>query len=252
MKAFVKDRLTVRILKSREEMGKNAARDIAAEMRRLLAERDEINMIFAAAPSQNETLAALAIEEGIDWCRVNAFHMDEYVGLPGGAPQSFAAYLGEHLFDLVPLKSVHLIDPTEDADREAERYAALLEEYPVDITVLGIGENGHIAFNDPGVADFRDPLAVKKVPLDEVCRMQQVHDGCFPALADVPEYALTTTIPSLTRAGAMFCSVPASSKADAVFRTVTGPISEECPATILRTHPHAILYCDPDSGEKLL
>ena len=252
MKAFVKDRLTVRILRSRAEMGKAAARDVAAEMRRLLAQRAEISMIFAAAPSQNETLAALAAEEGIDWGRVNAFHMDEYVGLAPGAPQTFASYLKEHLFDLVPLKSVHLIDPSGDAEREAGRYAALLGQYPADITVLGIGENGHIAFNDPGVADFRDPLAVKKVPLDEVCRMQQVHDGCFPALSDVPEYALTLTVPSLTRAGAMFCSVPAPSKAEAVFRTVTGPISEECPATILRTHPHAVLYCDPDSGEKLL
>ncbi|MCR4905283.1 MAG: glucosamine-6-phosphate deaminase [Clostridiales bacterium] len=252
MKAFIKDRLTVRILKSRNEMGRAAACDIAAEMRRLLARKDEINMIFAAAPSQNETLAALAEEEGIDWSRINAFHMDEYVGLPHGAPQSFASYLTEHLFALVPLKSVNLIDPSQDAQKEAARYAALLDDHPVDITVLGIGENGHIAFNDPGVADFRDPVLVKRVPLDEVCRMQQVHDGCFPAIDDVPRFALTLTIPALTRAGAMFCSVPAPSKAEAVFRTVTGPISEECPATILRTHPHAVLYCDPDSGEKLL
>ncbi len=252
MKAFIKDRLTVRILNSRDEMGKAAARDIASEMRRLLARKDEINMIFAAAPSQNETLAALAEEEGIDWDRVNAFHMDEYVGLQHGAPQSFASYLTEHLFALVPLRSVNLIDPSQDAEEEAARYAALLEAHPADITVLGIGENGHIAFNDPGVADFHDPVLVKKVPLDRVCRMQQVHDGCFPALDDVPEYALTLTIPALTRAGAMFCSVPAATKAEAVFATVTGPIGESCPATILRTHPHAVLYCDPDSGEKLL
>ncbi|MBR4184203.1 MAG: 6-phosphogluconolactonase, partial [Clostridia bacterium] len=158
----------------------------------------------------------------------------------------------EHLFALVPLRSVNLIDPSQDAEEEAARYAALLEAHPADITVLGIGENGHIAFNDPGVADFHDPVLVKKVPLDQVCRMQQVHDGCFPALDDVPAYALTLTIPALTRAGAMFCSVPAPSKAEAVFATVTGPIGESCPATILRTHPHAVLYCDPDSGEKLL
>ena len=252
MKAFVKDRLTVRILKNREEMGRCAAREIAAEMRRLLTRKDEINMIFAAAPSQDETLAALTEEEGIDWGRVNAFHMDEYVGLPKGAPQSFAAYLTDHLFSRVPFRSVHLIDPSEDPDREAERYAALLSAFPVDITVLGIGENGHIAFNDPGVADFSDPFLVKKVPLDPVCRTQQVHDGCFPSLGDVPEYALTLTVPALTRAEAMFCSVPASTKAEAVYRTVTEPISEECPASILRTHPHAVLYCDPDSGEKLL
>ncbi len=246
-----KDALRVWVYEKRATMGEAAADDIAAEMRRLLAEKEEINMIFAAAPSQNETLAALAAEEGIDWQRVNAFHMDEYVGLAPGAPQSFGTYLKEHIFGLVPFGSIHLIDPSNDAEAEIERYSALLREHPVDITVLGIGENGHIAFNDPGVADFEDPALVKVVPLDEICRMQQVHDGCFPTLDDVPTHALTLTVPALTRAGAMFCSVPAATKAEAVRRTLTEEISEKCPATVMRRHPHAVMYCDRDSGQKL-
>ncbi len=246
-----KDALTVWVHETRAHMGASAAADIAEEMQRLLDERDEINMIFAAAPSQNETLAALAAEDGIDWGRVKAFHMDEYVGLAPGSPQSFGAYLNEHIFGLVPFKSVNLIDPSNDAEKEIARYSSLLEAHPVDITVLGIGENGHIAFNDPGVADFDDPALLKIVPLDEICRMQQVHDGCFPTLDAVPTHALTLTVPALTRAGAMFCSVPAATKADAVLRTLRGDISEECPATVMRRHPHAVMYCDRDSAGKL-
>ena len=251
MREFRKDLLRVRVYGSRAEMGQAAGRDIGGEMRRLLSEKEEISMIFAAAPSQNETLSALVREEGIDWSRVSAFHMDEYTGLPAGAPQSFGTYLREHIFSLVPLKAVYYIDASARTEEEIARYSALLREHPVDITVLGIGENGHIAFNDPGVADFSDPVLLKKVPLDDVCRMQQVHDGCFPSIADVPEYALTLTIPALTAAGAMFCSVPAATKAEAVLRTVTEEISEACPATVMRRHPNAILYCDPDSGALL-
>ena len=246
-----KDALRVWVHEKRTLMGQAAARDIAEEMRRLLGEKDEINMIFAAAPSQNETLEALAGEPGIEWDRVNAFHMDEYTGLPAGAPQSFGTYLREHFFSLVPLKSVRYIDASAPMDEEIARYSALLRQYPVDITVLGIGENGHIAFNDPDVADFGDPVLIKKVPLDDVCRMQQVHDGCFPTFGDVPEYALTLTVPALTAAGAMFCSVPAPTKAQAVFRTVTEEISEACPATVMRHHPHAVMYCDRDSAALL-
>ncbi|MBE6725254.1 MAG: glucosamine-6-phosphate deaminase [Ruminococcaceae bacterium] len=246
-----KDALRVWVHEKRTLMGESAARDIAEEMRRQLETKDEINMIFAAAPSQNETLTAL-VKEDVDWTRVNAFHMDEYVGLEPDAPQSFGTYLKEHIFGLVPFKSVKLIDPSNDAEEEIERYSALLGEHPVDITVLGIGENGHIAFNDPGVADFDDPALVKVVPLDEVCRMQQVHDGCFPRLDAVPTHALTLTVPALTRAEAMFCSVPAATKAEAVKRTLTEEISENCPATIMRRHPHAVMYCDRDSASGVL
>ena len=245
-----KDALRVWVHEKRSLMGAAAARDIAEEMRRQLETKDEISMIFAAAPSQNETLAAL-VREDVDWTRVNAFHMDEYVGLEPDSPESFGTYLKERIFGLVPFKTVNLIDPSNDAEAEIARYSELLRTHPVDITVLGIGENGHIAFNDPCVADFDDPALVKVVPLDEVCRMQQVHDGCFPTLDAVPTHALTLTVPALTRAEAMFCSVPAATKAEAVRRTLTEEISESCPATVMRRHPRAAMYCDRDSAAKL-
>lgn len=251
IKQISAEKLDVRVYASRKEMGDAAGRDIACAMRKLLAERDEIHMIFAAAPSQNETLAALVREPDIDWTRVNAYHMDEYVGLDGDSPQSFSTYLREHIFGLVPFRSVNCINGAADAEEECARYGRLLTENPVDIVCLGIGENGHIAFNDPWVADFDDLVKVKAVPLDEVCRNQQVHDGCFPNLDDVPKCALTLTIPALTCAEYMFCSVPAATKRDAVHRTVNEDITVDCPATIMRKHPHAVLYCDSDSGADL-
>ena len=208
-------------------------------------------MIFAAAPSQNETLHYLTLEKDIDWTRVNAFHMDEYVGLPKGAPQRFSEFLKNALFDHVPLRSVNLIDGSEGAEAECARYSALLENYPVDIVVMGIGENGHIAFNDPPVADFHDPLRMKPVKLDDVCRMQQVHDGCFPTFDDVPEMALTLTVTQLASAAYRFCVVPAPTKAEAVRRTVNDPIGEACPATVMRELDGTTMYLDPDSAALL-
>ena len=208
-------------------------------------------MIFAAAPSQNDVLKALADDPEIPWNRVNAYHMDEYVGLAPDAPQGFGNFLRDHIFGLVPMKSVNYIDPTEDPEVEAERYGALLEKNPTDIVVLGIGENGHIAFNDPPVADFNDPKWVKVVELDPVCRNQQVNDGCFKSIDEVPTHALTLTCPTLTRAPYMFCIVPAPTKAKAVYATVRGEIGEHCPATILRRHDNAVLYLDEASSALL-
>ena len=178
--------------------------------------------------------------------------MDEYVGLPEGDPHTFGAYLKEHIFGHKKFKGVHYIrGGAKDPEAECLRYAEVLKKYPVDVVCLGIGENGHIAFNDPWVADFHDPKAVKMVELDAVCRNQQVHDGCFPRLDTVPTHALTLTIPALTAAKYMFCVVPAKTKANAVKNTVEGPITENCPASILRTHAAAVLYCDADSGRDL-
>ena len=256
MRTFTRDRLTVKVYADRAEMGCGAGADIHACLTRLLSEQAEVNMIFAAAPSQNETLAALLSYTDIDWTRVRAFHMDEYIGLPSDAPQRFGTYLREHIFGNAPFASVEYID-CASADRaaieaECARYAALLREHPVDIVCLGIGENGHIAFNDPGVADFADPVLIKPVPLDEVCRMQQVHDGCFARLSDVPTHALTLTVPALFAGRYLFCSVPAKTKANAVREMVTSDvISEHCPCTILRRHANAVLYCDADSGALL-
>ena len=253
LKDFQADALRVRVSDSREAMGRDAARAAGECIRALLRERDEINMIFAAAPSQNETLKYLAREEGIDWKRVNAFHMDEYVGLSREAPQSFGYYLCEHVFSLLPFKSVNFLrGDAPDAAAECARYAELLRRFPPDVVMLGIGENGHIAFNDPWVADFDDPALVKRVPLDPVCRQQQVHDGCFACLAEVPEYALTLTVPALAGAGHLFCTVPAATKREAVTQTVTGPIGKDVPATVMRRHPDATLFCDVDSAAGLI
>ena len=252
MKQLKKDLLEIRIHETRDEMGKDAASGIAACIRTLLAEKTEVNLVFAAAPSQNEVLAALVADKTIPWERVNAFHMDEYVGLPVGAPQTFGSFLREHIFAHVPVRSVHYINAAaEDADAECLRYAELLRAYPTDVVVMGIGENGHVAFNDPPVADFCDPKAVKTVELDPICRNQQVHDGCFKTLSDVPTTAITLTVPSLTAGKHLFCIVPAKTKAEAVRATLLGEISEVCPASVLRRHPSAVLYLDGDSSALL-
>ncbi|MBQ2718963.1 MAG: glucosamine-6-phosphate deaminase [Clostridia bacterium] len=252
MKTFTVDKLTVKIEKSRTAMGALAAAEISARIRALLSEREYINMIFAAAPSQNEVLASLVADKSIDWTRVNAFHMDEYIGLPKEAPQRFGNFLSEHIFSLVPFRSVNYIDSSNEAEAECRRYTALLEKYPTDIVVMGIGENGHIAFNDPGVADFNDPVAIKPAKLDDVCRMQQVHDGCFSSINEVPTHAFTLTCPTLVKATYKFCIVPAPTKAAAVAAMLRGPITDACPATLLRTVEGATLYLEPDSASSLV
>ncbi len=252
MKTFEKDLLKVNIYETRSEMGKAAASDIKARILDILKKKDTINMIFAAAPSQNEVLASLADDSEIPWERVNAFHMDEYIGLPSDAPQGFGNFLKEHIFGIAPFKSVSYIDiSAPDADKECERYAELLKNNPTDIVVMGIGENGHIAFNDPPVADFNDSKAVKPVQLDEVCRNQQVNDGCFAKLDDVPKTAITLTVPTLFSGDYLFCIVPAKTKANAVRDTINGSIGEHCPATVLRRHKNAVLYLDGDSSSLL-
>ncbi|MBQ8302631.1 MAG: TIM barrel protein [Clostridia bacterium] len=252
MKSFVKDKLTVNIYDSRKAMGCAAAEDIKNAIVAALSKKDEINMIFAAAPSQNEVLAALAADPEIEWGRINAYHMDEYIGLAKDAPQGFGNFLRAHLFDLVPFKSVNCIkSDATDAVAECERYSKLLTENPTDIVVMGIGENGHIAFNDPPVADFADKCKAKPVKLDEICRNQQVNDGCFEKLSDVPTHAITLTVPALVAAPKLFCIVPAKTKAWAVKETLNGTIDEHCPASILRTHTDATLYLDPDSSSLL-
>lgn len=247
-RTFEADRLSVRVYDSRRNMGLAAAADVAACIKALLAEKDCIYMIFAAAPSQNEMLESLIAEEGIEWNRVHALHMDEYVNLPSDAPQGFGNFLRRAIFDKVPFASVNLIGTDADSDAACRRYDALLTKHTVDIVCMGIGENGHIAFNDPHVADFDDPKKIKKVDLDHKCRQQQVNDGCFESIEQVPTHALTLTIPTLYNVRNIFCVVPALTKAEAVRNTVHGPVSEVCPASILRTHPNAVLYTDSDSA----
>ncbi|MCQ2429386.1 MAG: 6-phosphogluconolactonase [Clostridia bacterium] len=253
LKHIKKDKLDIEIYGTRAEMGAAAGKAAADRIRALLREKDEVNVIFAAAPSQNETLAALCAAPDVDWTRVNAFHMDEYVGLTPDAPQNFGSFLRNAIFSKLPFKSVRYIYAEgESEDETIARYTALLEAHPVDVVCLGIGENAHIAFNDPWVADFDDPVLVKRVPLDEVCRQQQVNDGCFARLDDVPRYALTLTVPALTRAGWLFCTVPAPTKADAVYAVVNADVGPDVPATSMRLHNHAVMYCDRDSGARVL
>lgn len=245
---FKRDNLEVCVCKSRSEMGKVAAEEIAQCFKKLLKEKNEINVVFAAAPSQNEVLAELVKNTTIEWERINAFHMDEYVGLRQGAEQSFALFLKKHIFDLVPFATVNLMRCDAAPEEEALRYQEIIKKNIPDVVILGIGENGHIAFNDPDVADFFDKKLVKVVRLDKTCRMQQVHDGCFESLDAVPEQAITLTVPALLSAGHMFCIVPGLTKAQAVYNTVINKISESCPASILRVHRAAKLYLDEDSS----
>ncbi len=252
MKSFYKDKLKVNVYENRVLMGEDAAKDIKNTIINLLMAKAEINMIFAAAPSQNDMLKALVNDKDIEWNRINAFHMDEYIGLDKDAPQAFGNFLKDHIFGLVPFKSINYIDVSAtDPEKESQRYAKILADNPTDIVVMGIGENGHIAFNDPPVADFNDKFAVKPVKLDEVCRQQQVNDGCFASIDKVPTHAITLTVPTLVKAPYLFCVVPAKTKANAVYQTINGEIGEHCPATVLRTQENAILYLDSDSASKL-
>jgi glucosamine-6-phosphate deaminase len=170
--------------------------------------------------------------------------MDEYVGLSREEPQSFGRFLSDALFDVVKPGEVHFIDGTKGPMEECERYATLIRAAPLDIVCLGIGENGHIAFNDPPVADFDDPETVKPVQLDEASRRQQVNDGLFSGIEEVPTCALTLTIPALMSGAHLFCVVPGSTKRSAVECALRGPVTTECPASVLRRHPHCILYVD--------
>lgn len=249
IKEFKKDNLKVNVFDTRENMGKKAAQDVISKIKELLSKKDEINMVFAAAPSQNEFLEALVNAEGIDWERINAFHLDEYIGLYDDAPQRFGNFLKDKIFSRVNFKTVNYLNGNaEDIKEECQRYEELLERYPIDVACIGIGENGHIAFNDPHVADFKDKHTVKRVTLDEKCRNQQVNDGCFKSIDEVPKHALTMTVPAIFASKYIFCIVPGKTKATAIKDTLEGPIEEACPASILRKHTNAMLYIDKDSA----
>ncbi|MEG0878872.1 MAG: glucosamine-6-phosphate deaminase [Oscillospiraceae bacterium] len=248
---FEVDKLSVFRYRTREDMGTNAGYMAAKAIREALDKKETLNIVFAAAPSQNEFLHSLCKNTDIEWARINAFHMDEYVGLVNGQTGSFSGFLANAIFDKVPLKSVNYINGgAADVEQECARYTALLAEHDIDFVFMGVGENGHIAFNDPGVADFNDKAVIKVVKLDLVCRMQQVHDNCFPKLEDVPTMAYTLSIPTLMSAKTVFCIVPGSSKAQAVRRLLNNDITTACPASVLRTHANAKLFLDAESSEQ--
>ncbi len=206
--------------------------------------QETVRIIFASAPSQNSMLNRLTASTEIQWDRIVAFHMDEYLGLRKNAPQLFSNYLQDHLFSRVRLKEAHIINPYGNPESEIQRYSKLIDESPIDIVCLGIGENGHIAFNDPPVADFKDHKTMKIVTLDKKCKAQQVHDGAFKNVGQVPKQAFSLTIPTLMRGENLFCVVTGPNKKEAVKKTLKGPISTACPASILRTHPSCQFYFD--------
>jgi glucosamine-6-phosphate deaminase len=241
------DQLRVLVFADRASAGAAAGEAAARCLTASLGARGSARAIFAAAPSQDELLTHLARRADIAWAGVTAFQMDEYVGLARSSPQRFAHYLAERLFDSTAPGKVNVMHGQEPVRDECKRYAALLADGPIDLVCLGIGENGHLAFNDPGSADFSDPRPVATVTLTRESRQQQVHDGCFARLDDVPLRALTLTIPTLLRGRELHCIVPGARKRAAVTTALLGPVAPDCPASILRAHPCATLYLDPES-----
>ena len=251
MKQYKKELLDIKVYDTRDEMGVHAAKEAADYIRELMKNQEVVNIVFAAAPSQNDFLLHLS-KEDIEWGRINAFHMDEYIGLAKDASQGFGNYLAEHIFNLVPFRSVNYIyDETKTPEQICEDYEKLLNENPTDIIFMGVGENGHIAFNDPHVAFFDDPLGVKIVDLDQKCRNQQVNDGCFATIDEVPTHAITLSIPIMMKAARLFVIVPTALKAEAIGKIYNGEITPSCPASILRTHKAATLYTDIPGAKEI-
>lgn len=252
IKEIKADKLLIKVYDSRNSLGIEAAKEVGSKIREMLSAKDEVNIVFASAPSQNEFLSAL-INENIEWNKINAFHMDEYIGLDKEAPQGFGNFIKARLFSKINCKSVNYMDGNaKDISAECERYSRLLKEYPVDIVCCGIGENGHLAFNDPPVADFNDKKLVKVVELEDECRQQQVNDGCFKSIEMVPKTAMTMTIPALFAAGSIYGMVPGTTKMEAVYHTAVDDIGIQCPATILKKHGNAVLFTDIESAQLLL
>jgi glucosamine-6-phosphate deaminase len=243
--------LEVSVYHDNMALGAAAAAQAAGALRAAIAARGSANAILATGNSQLTLLAALC-DADVDWSKVNIFHMDEYIGLPADHPASFRRFLREKIVERVQPAAFHGIQGDSAAiAAECERYAQLLHHYPADLCCLGIGENGHLAFNDPPFADFNDPLWVKVVTLDEKSRRQQVGEGHFPALDAVPTQAITLTIPALLAARRLLCVVPEARKAAPVQTALTGPLTVGCPASILRTATHAHLFLDGESAALL-
>lgn len=248
---FFRDRLEVRVYPGREEAGATGAQIAAGIMRAETGRAGHAAVVFASAVSQDPFLSSLRAQE-IDWTRITAFHMDEYAGMSANHPASFRRFLRERLFDHVPVAAFHQLDgEAPDAAAECERYAGLLRRADPCLVIMGIGENGHLAFIDPPVCDFRDPRDVRPVELDRVCRMQQVHDGAFELLEQVPRRALSLTVPFFLRVPRALVFVNGGHKSAAVRAALEGPVVEACPASALRRHPAAILFLDPAAASLL-
>jgi glucosamine-6-phosphate deaminase len=251
LKSFQKETLNVKIYSTKEELGEASAQFVAHELNTAIDKNGAANLILATGASQFEFLDALKKQE-IDWSKVTAFHLDEYKDMSIEHPASFRKYLKERILDEVkPAQAYFLQGDAPDIETEVLLYEKLLKSHEIDIACIGIGENGHLAFNDPPVADFHDQKLVKVVELDEACRQQQLGEGWFPTLDDVPTHALSLTIPAIMRAKAISCVVPDERKAQAVKDALYGEISTACPASILRTHENAVLWLDEGAASSI-
>tara|TARA_Y100001980_G_C14556798_1_gene350468 strand:- start:29299 stop:30060 length:762 start_codon:yes stop_codon:yes gene_type:complete len=249
---FKVDKLEISVFKTPKEMGNAAADLVSKKLGEAIESRNKANLILATGASQFPFLEALKKKE-IEWNKVTVFHLDEYKGIADSHPASFRKYLKERILnDVKPAAIFFLNGDAPDIEEEAIMYEEYLKKYPIDIACIGIGENGHIAFNDPPVADFNDPRLVKIVELDEACRNQQLGEGWFSTFDDVPKEAITLTIKAIMNCKAISCVVPDNRKAEAVFNTLYSEISTDCPATILRKHSQAKLFLDKRSASKLV
>ena len=252
IKTFTIDSLTVRVFARPADLVAEAAREAHRQLQSALTTTGTAAAILATGNSQLQFLDALIALGGVDWSHVTLFHMDEYLGIHAQHPASFRRYLRERVESKVRPKVFHyLAGDCLEPLHECARYARLLQAQPIDLCCLGIGENGHLAFNDPPVANFEDPHFVKLVKLDDVCKMQQVKQGHFPSLEAVYPYAFTLTIPALCSARKMICLAPEKRKASPVKDALQGPISSTCPASSLRTQPQAVMLLDTESASLL-
>jgi len=244
--------LVIEAYQSTAAMGQAAAASAARRLRELAVSSATISVVFATGASQMATLEALTSIPGLPWDKVVGFHVDEYLGISDQHRASFRRFLREHLTDKVKMRHFYGIDGTAaNASETCRKYAELVRQYRPQLCLLGIGENGHLAFNDPAEADFNDPLDIKIVSLDEQCRQQQVNEGWYASLPEVPKRAITLTIPALLRVPRLIASVPGERKAQIVRRTLTEKISADCPATILRSTSNTTIYLDPASVAEL-
>lgn len=251
-KSYYKDKLRVEIFGETDDMGEASAAFVADKLNEALALKSSANIILGTGASQYPFLNAL-FKKKIDWTRINLFHLDEYIGLSDQHPASFRKFLRERIAEKVnPKAAFYLNGDAADINAEIKRYEMLLKSHPVDVACIGIGENGHIAFNDPAVADFNDPQYLKVVEMDEACRKQQVGEGWFPTINHVPKEAVTLTITAIMDCKALSCSVPDERKSDAVYNALSDGINTSCPASILRKHDNAVLFLDSYAAKKII
>jgi glucosamine-6-phosphate deaminase len=248
----VVDGATVRVHADVAAMARAAADEALGVLQAAVAARGTAHAMFATGNSQLAFVHALVhATEGVPWADIIVFHMDEYVGVGPDHPAGFQRWIRERIVEPAQPKAAFYVEGLGDAEAQARRYAELLRLHPLDLCCLGVGENGHLAFNDPPVADFADPYDVKVVELENACRMQQVHEGHFPYLDTVPAHAITVTIPALLRARRVLAIVPEARKAEPVAAALTGPITTACPASALRTISHASVHLEPASARLL-